>query len=37
MNMKNFKVMGILRQPFPIEIIVDENTWRMWNISDIWV
>jgi isoprenylcysteine carboxyl methyltransferase (ICMT) family protein YpbQ len=37
MNVEETKVMRILRQPFPLQIMIDQNKWRMWNTSIIWV
>jgi len=32
MNMETTKVLRISRQPSPIQIMIDQNSWRMWNI-----
>ena len=32
---KKTKVMRISRQPPPMKIMIDQNNWRMWNISII--
>jgi hypothetical protein len=37
MNVKKNKVIKISRQPSTIKIIIDQNDWRIWNISIIWV
>ena len=37
MNVKKTKVMRNSRQPFPINIIVDQNNWRLWNLLNNWV
>jgi hypothetical protein len=37
MNVEKSKVMRISRQPYQIKIMIDQNNWRMWNISVIWV
>jgi hypothetical protein len=37
MNVEKTKVMRISRQPSPIQIMIDKNNRRMWNISTIWV
>jgi hypothetical protein len=35
MNVEKTKVMRISRQPYPIKIMIDQNNWRMWNVSII--
>jgi hypothetical protein len=30
------KVMGISRQPSTVQIMIDGNNWRIWNIANIW-
>jgi hypothetical protein len=35
MNVEKTKVMKISRQPSPMEIMIDQKKWRMWNISII--
>jgi len=35
MNVEKTKVMRISRQIFPVKIIIDQNNWRMRNISNI--
>jgi hypothetical protein len=37
MNVEKTKVMRISRQPSPVQIMIDQSIWRMWNISIIWV
>jgi hypothetical protein len=37
LNVETTKVMRISRQPSPMKIMIDQNNWRMWNISIIWV
>jgi hypothetical protein len=36
MNVGKNKVMGISRQPSPIQIMKDQRLMDMWNISNIW-
>jgi len=31
------KVTRISRQPYPVQMMIDENDWRMWSILTIWV
>jgi len=31
------RICVISRQPFQIQILIDQNSQRMWNISTIWV
>jgi hypothetical protein len=31
------KVRRISRQPYPIQIMIDENNWIIWNILTTWV
>jgi hypothetical protein len=35
MSVEKTKVMRISRQIFPVKIIIDQNNWRMRNISNI--
>ena len=37
MNVEKTKVMRISRQPSPVTIMIDQKTWRMWNVLNIWV
>jgi len=37
MNVKKTKVMRISIQPLPVNIIIDQNNYRMWNLLNIWV
>jgi len=37
MNVEKTKVMRISRQPTSTQIIIDQNSWRMWNISTVLV
>jgi hypothetical protein len=37
MNVEKPKVMRISRQPTPVQIMMVNNSQRMWNISTIWV
>jgi hypothetical protein len=36
MNMGKTKVKRISQKSTPLQIVVDQNNWRMWNISTIW-
>ena len=37
MNVEKTKVVRISRQPFPVNIMIDQNNQRMWNLLNIWV
>jgi len=37
MNMEKTKVIRISGQPSPVTIMIDLNSWRMWNVLNIWV
>ena len=37
MNVQKTKVMRISRQQFSVQIKIDQDSCRMWNISTIWV
>jgi hypothetical protein len=37
MNVKKTKVIRISRQPSPVTIVIDQNSWRMWDVLNIWV
>jgi len=37
MNVEKTKVMRISRRPFPVKIMIDQKTQRMWNLLNIWV
>jgi hypothetical protein len=37
MNVEQAKVTRILRQPSTIQIVIAQNSSRMWNTSAIWV
>jgi hypothetical protein len=35
MNVEKAMVKGISRQPSPAQSMIDQNSWRMWNISNL--
>jgi len=35
MNVENTEVMNISRQSFPVQMMVEQINWRMWNISNL--
>jgi len=36
-NVEKTKVMRISRQPFPVQITIDQKHLEMWNLLNIWV
>ena len=37
MNVEKKEAIRIPRQSSSIQIMIDHNNWRMWNISAIWI
>jgi hypothetical protein len=36
-NVETTNIMKISRQPSPVQIMIDQNNWRIWNILTILV